>query len=177
LFSPPSLLFLLSSLPSLLMTQIKYEANQTKGYYGLEIIHQDDYCSPASGAGGERDHYKHETRTLYCKTEAERDSWLTTLQHAAQVVPIEEDYLIGGELGTGRFSVVCDCQHKVTGVQYAVKIIEKASIEAEDKALLRTEIAGKRLLSVSVILSLHLSDPSLALFLSLDAPASPLTPL
>lgn len=113
--------------------QIKYEPNQTKGYYGLEILHQD-LCTG--------DHYKHETRTLYCKTEAERDSWLTTLQHAAQVIPIEEDYLIGGELGTGRFSVVCDCVHKVTQVKYAVKIIEKAAIEAEDKALLRTEIAG-----------------------------------
>lgn len=64
------------------------------------------------------------------------------MQHAAQVVPIEEDYVIGKELGRGRFSRVCECVHKLTGVRYAVKIIEKATIEPEEKALLRTEIAG-----------------------------------
>jgi calcium/calmodulin-dependent protein kinase I len=79
---------------------------------------------------------------LYCKSEHERELWLTQLQHAAQVVPIEEDYVIGKELGRGRFSRVCECVHKLTGVRYAVKIIEKATIEPEEKALLRTEIAG-----------------------------------
>jgi calcium/calmodulin-dependent protein kinase I len=147
----PSSLWEISHPLPLLGSQIRYEPNQTKGYYGLEILHQD-LCT------GE--HYKHETRTLYCKTEAERDSWITTLQHAAQVIPIEEDYLIGGELGTGRFSVVCDCVHKVTQVKYAVKIIEKASIEAEDKALLRTEIAGQKTFpSSSLTPPSHLSPP------------------
>jgi serine/threonine protein kinase len=98
---------------------------------------------------------RHETRTLFCKTEAERDSWLTALQHAAQVIPIEEDYVIGNELGRGRFSTVCDCVHKVTQVKYAVKIIEKASIEAEDKALLRTEIAVLKLVNHPNIIKLQ----------------------
>ncbi len=79
---------------------------------------------------------------MYCRSDAERESWLTALQHSAQVIPIEEEYVIGKELGRGRFSTVCDCVHKVTGLRYAVKIIEKASIEPEEKALLRTEIAG-----------------------------------
>lgn len=61
------------------------------------------------------------------------------------MVPIEEDYVIGKELGRGRFSRVCECVHKLTGVRYAVKIIEKATIEPEEKSLLRTEIAGKLL--------------------------------
>lgn len=45
------------------------------------------------------------------------------LQHAAHVVPIEDDYVIGKELGRGRFSVVCECVNKLTGVHCAVKII------------------------------------------------------
>jgi calcium/calmodulin-dependent protein kinase I len=85
---------------------------------------------------------RHESRILYCKSEYEREQWLTQLQHAAEVVPIEEDYVIGKELGRGRFSRVCECVNKLTGVRYAVKIIEKATIEPEEKALLRTEIAG-----------------------------------
>ena len=39
-----------------------------------------------------------------------------------QVVPIEDDYVIGKELGRGRFSVVCECVHKQTGVHYACKV-------------------------------------------------------
>jgi serine/threonine protein kinase len=58
------------------------------------------------------------------------------------VVPIEDEYVIGKELGRGRFSIVCECVHKVTGEHFAVKIIDKNTIEKDEKELLRTEIAG-----------------------------------
>lgn len=51
--------------------------------------------------------------------------------------------MIGKELGRGRFSVVCECVNKLTGEHAAVKIIDKSTIEPEEKGLLRTEIAGK----------------------------------
>jgi serine/threonine protein kinase len=80
---------------------------------------------------------------LFCKSEHERDDWVSLLQRAAAVVPIEDDYVLGKELGRGRFSIVKECVHKRTGIHCAVKIIEKASIEPEEKQLLRTEIAGE----------------------------------
>jgi serine/threonine protein kinase len=84
---------------------------------------------------------------LYCKSETSRDKWVTALQHAAHVVPIEDDYVIGKELGRGRFSVVCECVNKVTGEHAAVKIIDKSTIEPEEKGLLRTEIAVLKLVN------------------------------
>ena len=54
----------------------------------------------------------------------------------------QDDYVIGKELGRGRFSVVCECVNKETGQHAAVKIIDKSTIEPEEKGLLRTEIAG-----------------------------------
>lgn len=54
----------------------------------------------------------------------------------------QDDYVIGKELGRGRFSVVCECVNKLTGEHAAVKIIDKSTIEPEEKGLLRTEIAG-----------------------------------
>lgn len=63
------------------------------------------------------------------------------------MVPIEDDYVIGKELGRGRFSIVCECVHKMTGVHCAVKIIDKATIEPEEKGLLRTEIAVLKLVN------------------------------
>mmetsp|Transcript_11288 Transcript_11288/g.17176 ORF Transcript_11288/g.17176 Transcript_11288/m.17176 type:complete len:828 (-) Transcript_11288:222-2705(-) len=121
-------------------------SSELKGYYGMEILHQD-LCA------GE--HYKHESRILYCRSESEREQWLTKIQHAAQVVPIEEDYIICGEIGRGRFSVVCECVHKEHGTRHAVKIIEKASIEPEEKALLRTEIAVLKLVNHPNIIKLE----------------------
>ena len=88
-------------------------------------------------------HSRHEQRILFCRSEAERDEWVSALQRAAAVVPIEDDYVLGKELGRGRFSVVMECVHKRTGMRCAVKIIEKASLEPEEKQLLRTEIASK----------------------------------
>jgi len=61
------------------------------------LLHQD-LCA------GE--HHRHEQRILYCSTESERDRWVSTLQRAAHVIPIEDDYIIGKEIGRGRFSVV-----------------------------------------------------------------------
>lgn len=129
-----------------IVEKIRDEASQLKGYYGLELVHQDL---------SNDEHYKHETRTLFCRSEAERESWVTALQHSAQVIPIEEEYVIGKELGRGRFSTVCDCVHKVTGARYAVKIIEKSSIEPEEKALLRTEIAVLKLVNHPNIIKLQ----------------------
>ena len=71
------------------------------------------------------------------------------------MVPIEDDYVIGKQLGSGRFSRVCECVHKKTGQHFAVKIIDKTLVEPEEKGLLRTEIAG----TSSVLHTLSLSLP------------------
>ena len=43
-----------------------------------------------------------------------------------------------------RFSIVHECVHKQSGEHFAVKVIEKGTLDQEEKQLLRTEIAGKR---------------------------------
>eukprot|EP00428_Durinskia_dybowskii_P061805 CAMPEP_0170369566 /NCGR_PEP_ID=MMETSP0117_2-20130122/8050_1 /TAXON_ID=400756 /ORGANISM="Durinskia baltica, Strain CSIRO CS-38" /LENGTH=1024 /DNA_ID=CAMNT_0010624291 /DNA_START=209 /DNA_END=3283 /DNA_ORIENTATION=+ len=125
-------------LTGFIIEKLKDDEMAHKGYYGFEIMHQDMTTG---------EHHRHEKRVLYCKSEDERDRWVSSLQHAAHVVPIEDDYVIGKELGRGRFSVVCECVHKVTGVHCAVKIIDKATIEPEEKGLLRTEIAVLKLVN------------------------------
>eukprot|EP01033_Poteriospumella_lacustris_P010146 gene10146-7236_t len=124
----------------------KDEEMELRGYFGFEITHQD-LCT------GE--HHRHETRTMYCRSEEEREKWVTNLQHAAHVVPIEDDYVLGKELGRGRFSVVCECVHKLTNKHCAVKIIDKATIEPDEKALLRTEIAVLKLVNHPNIIRLE----------------------
>ena len=119
---------------------------ELKGYWGIEIMHQD-MCT------GE--HHRHDVRTLYCKSEEERDEWVTILQHYSTVIPIEEDYVMGRELGRGRFSVVHECVNKMTNQHYAVKVIDKTTIEQEEKALLRTEIAVLKLVEHPNIIKMH----------------------
>lgn len=123
-----------------------------KGYYGFEILH-NDLCAGHESARHE--HHRHDHRVMYCRSEAERDRWVVALQHAAHVVPIEDDYVIGKELGRGRFSVVCECVHKVTNQHCAVKIIDKNTIEKDEKELLRTEIAVLKLVNHPNIIRLE----------------------
>jgi serine/threonine protein kinase len=131
---PKGVVFLTGSL----IERINNKENELKGFYGFEVIHQD-LCT------GE--HHRHDQRLLYCKSEDERDKWVNALQKAAHVVPIEDDYVIGKELGRGRFSVVKECVHKRTNNHAAVKIIDKATMEPEEKVLLRTEIAVLKLVN------------------------------
>ena len=134
----PHLNFPSVSLLGSIVESLKDESSALKGYFGFELLHQD-LCT------GE--HHRHEKRVLYCRSEQLRDKWVTALQHAAHVVPIEDDYVIGKELGRGRFSVVCECVNKATGEHAAVKIIDKSTIEPEEKGLLRTEIAVLKLVN------------------------------
>jgi len=101
------------------------------GYFGLEIL---------STMGNFR-------RVLYSTSEAQRDAWIHALQHAAQVIPIEEDYDLGSEIGKGRFSHVLNCVNKHTGEQFAVKVIAKDVMELDERELLRTEIAIMKLVN------------------------------
>ena len=110
--------------------------HEESGYYGFEVIHQD-LCT------GE--HHRHDRRVLYTQSAEDRSQWVTALRHSAHVIPIEDDYVIGRELGRGRFSTVHECVHKKSKIRFAVKIIDKTSIAQEEKALLRTEIAVLKL--------------------------------
>jgi predicted Ser/Thr protein kinase len=139
---PKGVIFLTGSI----IERVKEDDMELKGYYGFEITHQD-LCTNV--------HHHHDTRILYARSEEEREKWVTSIQHAAHVVPIEDDYVIGKELGRGRFSVVCECVHKQTGVHCAVKIIDKATIEPEEKSLLRTEIAVLKLVDHPNIIRLE----------------------
>jgi serine/threonine protein kinase len=49
-------------------------------------------------------------------------------------------YELGKELGSGAFSVVKLCTHKVSKNKYAVKVINKASLQEDDAAALLVEI-------------------------------------
>ena len=131
---PRGVIFLTGSI----VERCKDEDMQMKGYFGFELLHQDLTTG---------EHHRHDHRILYCKSEENREKWVTALQHAAHVVPIEEEYVIGKELGRGRFSIVCECVHKVSGIHCAVKIIDKNTIEKDEKELLRTEIAVLKLVN------------------------------
>jgi Ca2+-binding EF-hand superfamily protein len=134
-----------------IIEKVNEEASEIKGYYGFEILHQDF----SSGKGTDAGHHRHDQRILYARSAEERENWIKLLQHAAQVIPIEEDYFIGRELGRGRFSVVCECTRKADNVKMAVKIIEKATLDSDEKELLRTEIAALKLVHHPNIVNLE----------------------
>ena len=61
-----------------LVDRVHDKEMEGKGYWGIELLHQD-LCT------GE--HHRHDKRVLFCKSEEEREDWVTLLQHNAQVVP------------------------------------------------------------------------------------------
>ena len=63
-------------------------------------------------------------------------------------------YEIDRELGTGAFAVVKIVRHRVTGVEYAAKFIDKGQLASEDKKMLEREVAILRRLRHPHIISL-----------------------
>lgn len=110
-------------------------------YYAIDIV-------PEPGSG-------RETRTIYAKTPEEAAKWVSALGRATDKVSIDQFYVIGRQLGTGRFSRVCVATHKHTGATHAVKIIDKGKLVALEKELLRTEIAILKLVRHPNIIRLH----------------------
>eukprot|EP01128_Nolandella_sp_AFSM9_P011388 TRINITY_DN80_c0_g1_i1.p1 TRINITY_DN80_c0_g1~~TRINITY_DN80_c0_g1_i1.p1 ORF type:complete len:378 (+),score=126.02 TRINITY_DN80_c0_g1_i1:49-1134(+) len=67
---------------------------------------------------------------------------------------IDDEYMLGDELGTGGFSVVVEATSKSDGEKYAVKIIDKTMIK-EDIKLLKREIDIMKKVNHTNILKLH----------------------
>ncbi len=125
---PKGVMFLLGSY----VEPINLYDVERKGYWGFEISRLRN--------GKER------SKLFYSNSQAERDSWVLHLRKACKAVPIEEDYHIGQVLGKGRFSHVCACVNKRTLERKAVKIINKALMDDEEKELVRSEIAIMKLI-------------------------------
>eukprot|EP00968_Pinguiococcus_pyrenoidosus_P018191 scaffold1867_cov247-Pinguiococcus_pyrenoidosus.AAC.28 len=114
-----------------IVEKLEDDHEESHGYYGFEILST----------------YGNFRRVLFATTAEQRDAWIHDLQHAAQVVPIEEDFALGGILGQGRFSHVLNCYNKHTKENFAVKVIEKSVMDADERELLRTEIAIMKLVN------------------------------
>jgi calcium/calmodulin-dependent protein kinase I len=110
-------------------------------FYGFEI-------TPEPGTNREK-------RIIYAKSEDECKKWVDALKKASDKVSIEEFYVVGPQLGKGRFSRVCEATHKQTNVKHACKIIDKVKLIAQEKELLRTEIAILKLVRHPNIIRLH----------------------
>eukprot|EP00743_Colponemidia_sp_Colp-15_P001942 GILK01002114.1.p1 GENE.GILK01002114.1~~GILK01002114.1.p1 ORF type:complete len:470 (+),score=51.67 GILK01002114.1:200-1609(+) len=69
----------------------------------------------------------------------EQELWIHAIK-AASELSIDDLYEIHEMLGSGSFSVVCRGTDRVTGLQYAIKIVDKAGL-AEHREHLLTEIS------------------------------------
>lgn len=127
---PRGVIFLIGSL----VEKLHDEASEAKGYFGIEILHQAAHDEAAA-------HHKHEQRILYARSEQQRDQWIAQIHRVANVVPFERDYVISDKLlGRGKFSSVFECVNKVTGEVCAVKVMDKNSISADERKLLKSEL-------------------------------------
>lgn len=61
------------------------------------------------------------------------------------MLDVEDYYVIGKEIGIGRFSTVHIASSKSSGRKYAIKIIDKMALSTQEREALHTEIAIMKL--------------------------------
>ncbi|EAN31870.1 Protein kinase domain protein [Theileria parva strain Muguga] len=99
--------------------------------YGFSIFHKGTKISK---------------RDFYVDTMSDFLDWVEVLTHAMKQQTIANKYEICEALGQGKFSVVYRGVSRKTGVEYAVKIIDKNKITHQERELLRSEISILKLL-------------------------------
>jgi tRNA A-37 threonylcarbamoyl transferase component Bud32/Ca2+-binding EF-hand superfamily protein len=141
---PKGIIFLSGSI----VERVKEPKMEAKGYFGFSII-QLNLCT------GEHRH--HEKRILYCESEKECNEWIHKLQNQTHIIPFEEEYDIGKEIGSGAYSTVNECINKKNGEMFAVKIIDKKIFDLDriHKETLKNEIGIMKLVSHPYIINMH----------------------
>lgn len=125
-------------LPGSIVERISNKEMEDKNMFGFDII-QQNLCT------GEYHH--HEKRTFYCMSENQVNELVHKLQVLSNLIPFEEEYTIGKQIGIGAFSEVFECTevNKPENV-YAVKVIDKKIFKNIKKEQIFNEIAILKLL-------------------------------
>ncbi len=66
--------------------------------------------------------------------------WFDSLSISTGSTNLTKDYIIGNEIGSGKFGVIKLCTNKTTGKKFALKILCKKNMDLNDLDLVRTEI-------------------------------------
>lgn len=119
-------------LPGSIIEKIDNKEMEEKNMFGFEIT-QQNLCT------GEYHH--HEKRIFYCNSESQVNELVHNLQLLSNLIPFEEEYIIGKQIGIGAFSEVYECTEIKTNNIYAVKIINKKIFENIKKEQIFNEIA------------------------------------
>lgn len=112
---------------------VNHEQQHAKLKYGIEVIVSEQP--------------KKVSRFLYAESIEDRNSWISSLQEHANVHNVDDYYVVGRELGVGRFATVREAISKSTGEMFAIKIIDKFQLDEKEREALRTEVAVMKLVS------------------------------
>eukprot|EP00914_Ancora_sagittata_P031496 GHVO01063836.1.p1 GENE.GHVO01063836.1~~GHVO01063836.1.p1 ORF type:complete len:1053 (-),score=201.67 GHVO01063836.1:217-3375(-) len=85
-------------------------------------------------------------RLLYANSENERSYWIDALRAAVKQQGGENTYKIQDQIGRGKFSLVYRAISERSGMEYAVKVIDKNQITKQERNMLLSEMGILKLL-------------------------------
>jgi len=100
--------------------------------HGFSITHQFEGFHPIS---------------FWTSSKSDRDTWVLRLRMVAKSRRMEDYYELRERLGSGKFSDVYSAIERETGYSWAIKMIEKKSLNDSEREMLRSEIAIMKLLN------------------------------
>ncbi|AFZ81416.1 protein kinase domain-containing protein [Theileria equi strain WA] len=89
---------------------------------------------------------KFSKRDFYVDSMEQFLEWIDVLSQAMKQQSLTNMYELREQIGQGKFSIVYRAIYKETGEEYAIKIIDKTRITAQERELLRSEISILKLL-------------------------------
>jgi len=78
---------------------------------------------------------------LFAESAEEQSAWMEVLLKVCHLRRFEDVYTLGPQIGSGTYALVHQAFNRITGKEYAVKVINKASMTLEEKHNLQSEVA------------------------------------
>ncbi|KAH0480783.1 MAG: uncharacterized protein KVP18_002289 [Porospora cf. gigantea A] len=108
-------------------------------------------------------------RELWCDNLSVRDAWIRRMRRSTNQQSVEATYVIKDRIGRGKFSVVYRAIHRHTKEEYAMKVIQKSRISAQERELIRSEISILSVLRHQHTVQIHeILDTPQALFIVME---------
>lgn len=85
--------------------------------------------------------------SFWTQSKDERDDWVRRLCLLAKTSKVEDFFDFKERLGSGRFSDVFKAVELRTGLEWAIKVVEKTRLNELEREMLRSEVAIMRLLN------------------------------
>ena len=83
--------------------------------------------------------FPNKRRLYFCSSKEQKVLWMNTIKYVSGYRDISDFYVLGKNIGSGKYGIVKMAFNKENGIEVAVKIVSKKELSIQDRGLISRE--------------------------------------